>query len=82
MPTNYNKYECACNSGFYGDGFVCVPEINCVNVPSLCDINGRCVSTKSGYQCICNAGKILEYENVIQGILNHSYRNENLRLYW
>lgn len=57
LPTD-DSYACKCNSNFYGDGFICVPEINCYNQPSLCHENGRCVSTKSGYQCICNSGKI------------------------
>lgn len=49
-------YECVCNTGYYGDGFVCLPEINCLNVPNMCDVNARCVSTTSGLQCICNTG--------------------------
>lgn len=50
------KYECTCNPGFFGDGFVCTPERNCINIPSLCDPNAQCVSTTSGYQCACNQG--------------------------
>lgn len=52
------KYECTCNPGFFGDGFVCTPERNCINIPSLCDPNAQCVSTTSGYQCACNQGFI------------------------
>lgn len=52
-----NVYECACNPGFYGDGLTCVPEVNCYNQPSLCHAQGHCISTTSGYQCVCNAGK-------------------------
>lgn len=58
VPTNNNSYECACNQGYYGDGFICILEINCANTPSLCHEQGRCISTKSGYQCVCNAGKV------------------------
>ncbi|XP_035915634.1 nidogen [Anopheles stephensi] len=53
-----STYECTCNQGFFGDGFVCTPERNCANIPSLCDQNARCESTTNGYQCICNDGFI------------------------
>ncbi|ETN61938.1 nidogen [Anopheles darlingi] len=53
-----NTYECACNPGYFGDGFVCTPERNCVNIPSLCDPNAHCESTGSGYRCICKDGFI------------------------
>uniref|UniRef100_A0A182XKY2 Nidogen n=1 Tax=Anopheles quadriannulatus TaxID=34691 RepID=A0A182XKY2_ANOQN len=53
-----SSYECMCNQGFFGDGFVCTPERNCANIPSLCDPNARCESTTNGYQCICNDGFI------------------------
>lgn len=56
VPTANDTYECACNPGYYGDGAVCILEINCANTPSLCHEQGRCISTKSGYQCVCNAG--------------------------
>uniref|UniRef100_A0A182JJM2 Nidogen n=1 Tax=Anopheles atroparvus TaxID=41427 RepID=A0A182JJM2_ANOAO len=49
-------FECVCNSGYFGDGFVCTPERNCANIPSMCDPNARCESTTSGYQCICKDG--------------------------
>lgn len=51
-------FECVCNAGFYGDGLICVPEVNCYNIPSLCHANGRCVNTKAGYQCICETGYV------------------------
>lgn len=55
--SNPSTYECKCNAGYFGDGFLCTPERNCRNIPSLCDPNAKCVSTTSGYQCICNQGK-------------------------
>lgn len=55
---NSSEYECVCDSGYYGDGLVCIPEVNCRNVPSLCHDNGKCVSTNAGYQCVCEIGYI------------------------
>lgn len=56
QPTRNNTYECACDPGFYGDGFICIEEINCMNTP-LCHEQGRCIQTSSGFQCVCNGGK-------------------------
>ena len=64
-PAYNNTYECACNSGFYGDGFICVEEINCMNAP-LCHEQGRCIKTSSGFQCVCNAGKYEQKLKIIR----------------
>lgn len=50
-------YECTCNPGYHGDGINCVPDENCVNYPSMCHQNAKCVSTPAGYKCACNLGK-------------------------
>lgn len=55
----YRRYECRCDPGYYGDGYLCVEEQNCRNTPNLCDPNARCVTAADGLQCICNPGKIL-----------------------
>lgn len=57
LPNDNGTFACACNQGFEGDGFNCSPEVNCYNVPTLCHELGRCVSTRSGYQCVCNSGE-------------------------
>lgn len=54
---DHRLYECVCNPGYFGDGFGCMPEVNCINVPSLCSSDAQCVSTTSGLQCVCNTGK-------------------------
>lgn len=59
VPNANGTYECVCNPGFEGNGFDCTPEKNCYNIPSLCHEFGRCISTRTGYQCICNSGKLL-----------------------
>lgn len=56
---NPSLYLCVCNGGFSGDGFVCTPEENCQNTPSLCHLDAKCMSTTSGLQCVCNAGKMV-----------------------
>lgn len=53
---NPDTYECVCQHGYYGDGFVCQPEVNCFNVPTLCHPNAQCVSTTSGVICVCKTG--------------------------
>nr|ACK77669.1 RE69505p [Drosophila melanogaster] len=50
------SYECQCIAGFKGDGYVCIEEQNCLNNPTLCDMNAQCRSTNSGLVCVCNQG--------------------------
>ncbi|KAH8309564.1 hypothetical protein KR059_011830 [Drosophila kikkawai] len=50
------NYECQCIAGFHGDGYVCIEEQNCLNNPTLCDMNAQCRSTNSGLVCVCNQG--------------------------
>ncbi|XP_002089929.3 nidogen [Drosophila yakuba] len=52
-PANYG---CQCIAGFKGDGYVCIEEQNCLNNPTLCDMNAQCRSTNSGLVCVCNQG--------------------------
>ncbi|XP_030387552.1 nidogen-1 [Scaptodrosophila lebanonensis] len=49
-------YECQCNAGYHGDGYVCIEELNCLNKPTLCDMNAKCHSTNTGLVCVCNQG--------------------------
>ncbi|EDW61724.1 nidogen [Drosophila virilis] len=50
------NYTCQCNAGYRGDGYVCIEEQNCLNNPTLCDMNAKCHSTNSGLVCVCNPG--------------------------
>lgn len=56
VPANNGSFECACEAGYHGDGFICILEINCANTPSMCHERGHCISINSGYQCVCNTG--------------------------
>lgn len=58
LPVN-DSYECVCNGGYYGDGLLCVPELNCRNVRELCHEFAQCIRTSAGYQCVCNTGKLI-----------------------
>lgn len=51
-------YQCQCDEGFYGDGFVCYTEINCHIDPNLCDLqHATCVTDANRrYICQCNNG--------------------------
>ncbi|XP_017839052.1 nidogen [Drosophila busckii] len=50
------NYSCQCIAGYRGDGYVCVEEQNCLNNPTLCDMNASCHSTNNGLVCVCNQG--------------------------
>lgn len=45
-----------CDDGYKGDGFVCMIESNCNNIPQLCDINAHCAQNFGKHQCVCNQG--------------------------
>lgn len=60
-----SKYECVCDPGYFGDGFVCTPEENCLNVPALCHSLASCHSTTSGLKCICNQGKLFFSSKIV-----------------
>lgn len=69
-----NKWECVCNGGYYGDGFVCTPEENCLNIPSLCDVHAQCQSTPKGLTCVCNSGKCFNYYRLSDQIIIHKFQ--------
>lgn len=50
------EYECQCNPGFHGDGFVCSKQVNCANTAGLCDKDATCGSSINGPICTCNGG--------------------------
>ena len=51
---NDGSFECACRSGFNGDGFNCVDSDECKDSP--CDNNATCSNTAGGFECSCRAG--------------------------
>lgn len=51
-------YECSCNQGYHGDGYLCILDVNCQNTPGLCHQDASCTSTAAGLKCVCNTGFI------------------------
>uniref|UniRef100_A0A1B0GHS0 Putative nidogen n=1 Tax=Lutzomyia longipalpis TaxID=7200 RepID=A0A1B0GHS0_LUTLO len=51
-------YECVCDAGFEGDGFVCRREVNCIIDPHMCHPQATCLASQTGVKCICNQGFI------------------------
>eukprot|EP00961_Rhodomonas_salina_P046321 621718-Rhodomonas_salina.1 len=49
-------YECACNSGWSGDGVVCENENECTAATDDCSTLAICSDTLGSFLCACNAG--------------------------
>jgi len=48
------SYQCACRSGFTGDGITCEDIIDCL--PSNPCVKGVCTDVPGSYNCTCNPG--------------------------
>ncbi|XP_054262351.1 nidogen isoform X2 [Macrosteles quadrilineatus] len=53
-----NGYRCQCKLGYEGSGHECIRVNTCINNPSLCDVNARCVSGTTGFECQCQPGYV------------------------
>ncbi len=49
-------FECACPSGFSGDGSFCMDLDECGQFAPVCDANATCTNLPGTYDCTCNAG--------------------------
>lgn len=58
---NISLYECVCDVGFLGDGYVCSLEPNCHNDPNLCPANSKCYQVGQQFQCVCDLGKFYAF---------------------
>ncbi|XP_063703047.1 nidogen [Culicoides brevitarsis] len=78
VPNERHQYECRCDTGYDGDGFVCNPERNCRNYPEICDRNADCESYGATWRCVCrngflgNGSKCNEVVRVEKGFLFYS----------
>ncbi|XP_017755220.1 PREDICTED: nidogen-2 isoform X3 [Eufriesea mexicana] len=51
------NFACICQSGFYGDGFTCLPQSSCRLDPTICSPNATCVvAGENQFACVCNEG--------------------------
>ncbi len=48
--------SCICESGYTGDGHVCISFSDCATGGVQCDQNATCVARASGPACVCNSG--------------------------
>ncbi|MCK6546137.1 hypothetical protein L6R52_09730 [Myxococcota bacterium] len=52
-----DAYDCTCNAGFRGDGFVCVDLDECATANGGCDARTTCTNTGGSFTCgACPAG--------------------------
>ncbi|GAB0089199.1 Nidogen [Sergentomyia squamirostris] len=49
-------YECICDPGYTGDGFVCRREVNCMSDPHICHHQATCIVSGGQVKCRCNQG--------------------------
>jgi hypothetical protein len=60
-------FECKCNQGYEGDGFVCVDKNECERSENKCPSNSICVNLPGLYDCKCEPG----YRNLSKGCVGN-----------
>lgn len=53
-----DSYECACKSGYEGDGRHCENADECALGTHDCDPNATCTDEEGGFGCVCNDGYV------------------------
>lgn len=49
-------YDCECNDGFSGDGFICNDKDECETGNNNCDTNSECINRIGDFECQCFPG--------------------------
>ena len=58
MPTfsdNDDSFNCACNTGYNGDGTACTADNECPDNSKNCEANATCCNTERAFTCTCNS---------------------------
>ncbi|KAI8511664.1 hypothetical protein Bbelb_107640 [Branchiostoma belcheri] len=51
------SFTCACNQGYFGDGFYCfVDDDECADGSHNCSPHATCTNTPGSFTCVCNSG--------------------------
>uniref|UniRef100_A0A0G4F531 EGF-like domain-containing protein n=1 Tax=Chromera velia CCMP2878 TaxID=1169474 RepID=A0A0G4F531_9ALVE len=57
LPPSGGRYECACNTGYSGDGHTCTDINECQGGSHNCDVpNSVCTSSMGSFSCACKNG--------------------------
>lgn len=55
IETHSTLFQCVCDAGFRGNGYVCQDIDECSNDPTLCE-NGQCLNYPGSFRCECEMG--------------------------
>jgi hypothetical protein len=50
------SHECTCNSGYIGNGIICLNVNECSAGTHDCDFNANCKDVDGSFYCRCNSG--------------------------